>query len=85
MPVLKENFSKANELKVIVHNKDDFHFAEDQACQLPATGNLQPETLLFMQPEWSKRNEMMPLIVDYVQQHPKWIISLQTHKYIGIP
>ena len=85
MPVLKENFSKASELKVIVHNRDDFRFAEDQARQLPATGNLQPETRLFLQPEWSKRNEMMPQIVEYVQQNPKWMISLQTHKYMGIP
>ena len=84
MPVLKENFAKANELKVIVHNKDDFRFAELNAALLPS---LLGEGLgvRFLQPEWSKRNEMMPLIVEYVQQHPEWRISIQTHKYIGIP
>lgn len=80
MPVLKENFAKANELKVIIHNKDDFRFAEENAALLPYSGGMR-----FLQPEWSKRNEMMPLIVEYVQQNPTWIISLQTHKYIGIP
>src|ERR1019366_1863150 len=79
MPALPENFSKANELKVIVHNKDDFRWAEDNA---EFTGK---DCFLFLQPEWSKRNEMLPQIVDYVQQNPRWRISLQSHKYIGIP
>jgi organic radical activating enzyme len=97
MPVLKENFGKANEFKVIIHNKDDFKWAEENAGNIYEIRNAKYETnqiaassekpaaILYLQPEWSKRNEMMPLIVDYVQQNPKWMISLQTHKYIGIP
>jgi len=76
---LSEIFSKANELKVIVHNKDDFNWAEKNAEKVGSTCKL------YLQPEWSKRNEMMPLIVDYVMAHPKWNVSLQTHKYMGIP
>ena len=80
MRVLNENFSKANEIKVIVYNNDDFRFAESNAanCQLPTAA-------FFLQPEWSRREAMLPLIVDYVQKNPQWRISLQTHKYIGIP
>lgn len=87
MPVLKENFAKASELKMIVHNKDDFSFAEKQAlaCNTLPFGEGRGGAFLYLQPEWSKRNEMMPQIVDYVQNHPQWMISLQTHKYIGIP
>jgi 7-carboxy-7-deazaguanine synthase len=69
----------ANELKVIIHNKHDFIFAEEQAAK---TNN---QAILFLQPEWSKREEMTPLIVDYVMNNPKWKISLQTHKYLNIP
>ncbi len=69
----------ADELKVIVYNKHDFIFAEEQAAQV------NPNAILFLQPEWSKRNEMTPLIVDYVMKNPKWRISLQTHKYLNIP
>lgn len=87
MPVLQENFPKANELKVIVHNKDDFRFAEENASRLSSLPfNVdRGEVVLFLQPEWSKRDAMLPLIVEYVQEHPKWRISLQSHKYIGIP
>jgi len=79
IPASGESLRLADELKVIVHNKNDFEFAEQNAR------NVRISCHLFLQPEWSKRNEMMPLIVDYVQQNPKWSISLQTHKYIGIP
>jgi 7-carboxy-7-deazaguanine synthase len=74
-----ENYSKAHELKVIVHNKHDFQWAEEQA------EHVNKNCILFLQPEWSKSNEMMPLIVDYVMNNPKWNISLQTHKYMHIP
>ena len=44
-----------------------------------------PKAILFLQPEWSKKEEMTPLIVDYVMKNPKWRVSLQTHKYLNIP
>ena len=76
---LKEIYSKSNELKIIVYNKNDFKFAEDQAAKVSENCEL------FLQPEWSNRVKMTPLIVDYVMNNPKWKISLQTHKYLNIP
>jgi organic radical activating enzyme len=72
-------YDMAHELKVIVYNKHDFIFAEEQAAKV------NPNAILFLQPEWSKREEMTPLIVEYVMNNPKWRISLQTHKYLNIP
>ncbi len=76
---LPENFKKADELKIIVHNKSDFEWAEKNATFV------REDCKLFLQPEWSKAKEMIPMIVDYVMQHPKWNVSLQTHKYMNIP
>ncbi len=73
-------YQKANELKVIVQNKTDFDFAEKQAGFVQNTG-----CKLYLQPEWSQRDKMTPLIIDYVEKHPQWLISLQTHKYLNIP
>jgi organic radical activating enzyme len=78
-PPIQENYPLASELKIIVHNKNDFEWAEKHAAMVS------PECKLFLQPEWSKAKEMMPLIVDYVMEHPKWNVSLQTHKYMNIP
>lgn len=72
-------YNKAHELKVIVFNNDDFRFAEEQAAKV------NNNCILYLQPEWSKRDKMIPVIVDYVMRNPKWKISLQTHKYLNIP
>jgi len=76
---LPEVHKAAHELKVIVYNKHDFKFAEEQAAQVGE------DCILFLQPEWSKKDEMIPLMVDYVMKNPKWKMSLQTHKYMNIP
>jgi 7-carboxy-7-deazaguanine synthase len=76
---LPENMYLADELKIIVFNKSDFAWAEEFAAQV------KPECKLYLQPEWDKRDAMTPLIIDYIQQNPKWQLSLQTHKYINIP
>jgi len=78
-PALPEVLRQANELKIVVYHKSDFDWAEEHAAQVG------PGCKLFLQPEWSKREEMMPIIVDYVMAHPQWRISLQTHKYLQIP
>ena len=78
LPV-KESYLKSNELKMIIHNQHDFVFAEEQAALV------NPSSELYLQPEWSKREKITPLLIDYVMANPKWKISLQTHKYLNIP
>jgi len=72
-------FQHVDELKVIVFNKSDFEWAEKYEKLISE------KVLSFLQPEWSKEKEMVPLIVDYIKRNPKWKISLQTHKYMDIP
>ena len=69
---------KANELKMVIYNNNDFLFAEEMAAQVSS------DCLLYLQPEWSKRNKVIPKIVDYVMAHPQWKASLQMHKYLDI-
>tara|TARA_B100000809_G_scaffold52948_1_gene48327 strand:+ start:49 stop:681 length:633 start_codon:yes stop_codon:yes gene_type:complete len=76
---LNEIYKKANELKVIVYNLNDLQFAEKQSEKV------NNDCILYLQPEWSKRDEMIPIIVDYVMKNTKWKVSLQTHKYLNIP
>ena len=76
---IDQAYACADELKMIIYNKDDFKFAEQQAERVGA------DCKLFLQPEWSRREKLMPLIVEYVLQNPRWKASLQTHKYLNIP
>lgn len=72
-------YQKADELKVIVFNKSDFDWAEKEAAKVSSSCRL------YLQPEWSKEKEMLPLMIDYVKSHPRWTMSLQVHKYMNIP
>jgi organic radical activating enzyme len=76
---LDEVVKAANELKVVVFNQSDFAWAERYAALVPSNCKL------FLQPEWDKRDQMTPLIVDYIKENPQWQLSLQTHKYINVP
>ncbi len=78
-PPLAQAHWRADELKVIIETEADFEWAEQNA-QLVGE-----ECMLFMQPEWSVSEEMMPKIVEYVKASPRWNISIQTHKYMHIP
>ena len=72
-------YAVANELKIIIYNKNDFKFAMEQANKVSS------DCILYLQPEWSNKEKMTPLIIDFVMNNPKWKISLQTHKYLNIP
>lgn len=76
---LPENLALANELKIIVYNKSDFEWAEQYAAQT------NKDCKLYLQPEWSKAEQMTPLIINYIKDHPQWQLSLQVHKYLNIP
>lgn len=78
-PPLPEILAKANELKAIIEDFKDFDWAEENA------GLVSDNCLLYLQPEWSLRDSMIPLVVNYIKIHPHWKISLQSHKYMGIP
>jgi 7-carboxy-7-deazaguanine synthase len=69
----------ANELKIIIFNKNDFEWAEKYASLVS------PNCKLYLQPEWDKATQMTPLIIDYIKANPKWELSLQLHKYINVP
>ncbi|MFN9883027.1 MAG: 7-carboxy-7-deazaguanine synthase QueE, partial [Bacteroidota bacterium] len=65
--------------KVIVYHKSDLDWAIKNA------NHTNEQTILLLQPEWSREKEMLPLIIDFVKDNPRWRISLQTHKYMNIP
>ena len=78
-PAIPEVCRQAHELKVVIYHHSDFLWAEQYARLVS------PQCHLFLQPEWSRKSRMVPLIIDYIQQHPQWSLSLQLHKYINIP
>ena len=76
---VEEAYLKASELKIVIFHKSDLSWAEDHSQKV------NENCVLYLQPEWSKREQLLPTIIEYVKNHPKWKISLQTHKYLEIP
>lgn len=76
---LESCIQQADELKIVVFNQSDFKWAEQYAAQVPAGCKL------YLQPEWGKKEDITPLIIEYIKKNPKWQLSLQAHKYINIP
>lgn len=70
--------TKADELKVVIHDKTDFETAELYRTQVS------DKCRLFLQPEWSNFDMIIPEIVEYVKCNNDWRISLQIHKYMHI-
>lgn len=78
-PPLDEIWTMADELKVVIQDGTDFEDAEiyshrvDNGCEL------------LLQPEWSRYNEMIAEITEYIKRNTKWRVSLQAHKFMHIP
>jgi len=76
---LEENYAKAHELKMIIFNQHDFKWAEELKQKV------NKNCKLYIQPEWDKSAEVLPMMIDYVKRNAEWTLSLQTHKYLNIP
>ena len=76
---IEEAYVKCNELKVVINHPSDFEWAESHASKVIK------DCMLYLQPEWSKQERFLPMIIEYVKNHPKWKVSLQTHKFMNIP
>lgn len=76
---LPEVLHAASELKIVVFNRSDFAWADKWAAKVS------PECKLYLQPEWSKKETITPLIIDHIKSNPQWQLSLQIHKYINVP
>ena len=75
---LPDILAKANELKVIIGCEEDFDWAEENSRKVSKN------CLLLLQPDWNRCNAIIGRLVNYVLEHPKWRVSLQTHKYMQI-
>ena len=78
-PPVSSMFPRAHELKVIVSTEEDLAWANENAAQVG------PLCKLYLQPEWSRREQILPLIVEFSKNHPRWMVSIQSHKYMRIP
>lgn len=71
-------YALAHELKIVIHARSDLAWAEAQRKRLerPIPAFLQPEAYQPQSLEW---------IIDHLRSHPHWRLSVQLHRYLGLP
>lgn len=79
MPPVGKIHQEAHELKVIIASEADLEWAVEHS------GLVREECKLYLQPEWSNREKMLPVCIEFAKENPSWGISLQAHKYMRIP
>ena len=57
---LEEAYLLADELKVVINHASDLEWAESHASKVKA------DCKLFLQPEWSKEERFLPMIIEFV-------------------
>lgn len=85
-PPLHDIYAQAQELKLVIATEADLVWAEAQrhtAERVRAAQETQPARDLryYLQPEWSSDPAV---VIRYIESHPDWRLSLQTHKYLQI-
>ncbi len=70
---------KANEIKVVVDEGFDFQVLKDIQEQ-DWTRNVR----LSLSPEFGNFKNSIPMIEQFIKENPRWRVSLQTHKWIGV-
>lgn len=78
-PPIDQWYSQADELKIIIYNQDDLKWAEYHSKLVGKNCKI------YLQPEWSRKEKVMPMIIKFLESKPDWRLSLQSHKYIGLP
>jgi 7-carboxy-7-deazaguanine synthase len=75
---LEEFFEKSHEIKIIIAHRNDLRWALELGAKMHSSA------LLYIQPEWDMRSEMESACIEFIKENPRWKLSLQTHKYLGI-
>ena len=80
-PPRLDNLLSCQELKVVIQNAKDLHFAKNMADLITNNGKIRPQ--LFLQAGW-ENEEGQTLAVNFVKNNPDWRLSMQTHKWLGV-
>ncbi|MGB3403309.1 MAG: 7-carboxy-7-deazaguanine synthase QueE [Microcoleaceae cyanobacterium] len=77
-PVVETLWQRANEIKLVIATGSELEFYYPYLSP-------QISTPVFLQPEWTKIDQTLPFVLKLLQKYPQYRLSLQLHKYVGVP
>ena len=70
----------ANELKVVIFHPSDLDWALNHEKKI-----VNKSCELYIQPEWSKMNDHLSIILTFLERKSPMETFSQTHKFLNIP
>ncbi len=77
-PIKSQMWERANEIKIVIATGSELDFYSEHMLY-------KEEIPVFLQPEWNQRTHTVPLVLELLRKFPKYRLSVQLHKYIGVP
>ena len=75
-PILDIFWKRANELKMVITNKEDFNFYKEKSKQFSG--------YKYLQPEYDDFKNSIQMTLKLLQENDEFKLSLQTHKILDI-
>ncbi|NER48006.1 MAG: 7-carboxy-7-deazaguanine synthase QueE [Symploca sp. SIO1A3] len=76
-PVKSQMWQRANEIKLVIATGSELDFYAQHL-------QLKESRPVFLQPEWTQREHTVPLVLELLNKFPRYRLSVQLHKYIGV-
>lgn len=77
-PVQNQWWTRANEIKLIISQGNEIEFYREHLETLI-------DVPIYLQPEWNIHKKSLEIIRELLKEYPFYRVSLQTHKFLGIP
>jgi len=75
-PIDNKWWERANEIKLVISEGNEL----DYYPQIMSSSKL-----IYLQPEWSNKEQIIPKILNILKQNPHMKLSQQTHKFAKLP
>ena len=77
--VHKDYWENASELKIVVTKQQDIDYYLDKIKLFLDRGKP-----VFLQPEWSKKEQSLEIIMQFIRTYSEVKLSVQSHKFLGL-
>ena len=77
----KRFWERADEIKLVISSEKDFKYYQSHLSNIQ---NSSTPKMIFLQPEWSVKDQIMPYLIKLLNQNPNYRLSIQGHKLLNL-
>ena len=74
-------WKRADEIKLLISKKEDFEYYQSDLDKIKSS---ESKKLIYLQPEWSVKDMIMPYLIELLQKNDNYRLSIQGHKFLNL-